>query len=97
MIFVYLFLSIGIEGLEVRERPTCEPLESFLGNFGNEWNTDCSDTADGALCYAGCGISEAEVYVLCSCNGNRCYWIPNEIQLQEADWEAQTLTLEGPR
>ena len=96
-LFFSIFLLRELRTFEVREQPECESLESFLGNFGNQWRTDCNDTDDGSLCHAGCSINDVQVNVYCSCNGDRCYWIPDQIQLQEADWVAETLTINGPR
>ena len=70
----------------------CEPLDSFLGQFGNQWDTDCVDIYNngtgveqpsGTACYAQCKENENEQYLYCSCNHDNCFWVPNDIHMDQ--------------
>ena len=70
----------------------CEPLDSFLGEFGNQWDTDCVDIYNngtgveqpsGTACYAQCKENENEQYFYCSCNHDNCFWVPNDIHMDQ--------------
>ena len=69
-----------------------EPLDSFLGEFGNQWDTDCVDIYNngtgveqpsGTACYAQCKENENEQYFYCSCNHDNCFWVPNDIHMDQ--------------
>ena len=73
----------------------CEPLDSFLGQFGNQWDTDCVDIYNngtgieqpaGTSCYAQCRENNNEQYLYCSCNHDNCFWVPNDIHMDQVSY-----------
>ena len=78
----------------------CEPLDEFLGNFGNQWETDCVDIHNstgieqpsGTACFAYCRENENEQYLYCSCNHENCFWVPNDIHMSQVTTFAQLKT-----
>merc|ERR1711935_400987 len=75
----------------------CQPLATFLADFGNHWSSECHLTNSGDACSASCGDEKSSEAFYCSCNHETCYWIPRQIPLQPADWSFSSATETGAK